>query len=131
MRGSNRALGFCCRALGRLDNLVGVLMNLNDFHKANAIREQADFYPPHSLLGLVVGAQEEVGELAGAILGITGEKVRKAHKTKEDVLDAVADAITYLSLIAWRMGCEDLECLLATTFNNVSERAGSQVRVQP
>jgi len=45
----------------------------------------------------VICVQEEVGELAAAILGVTGEKKRKAHLTNADVLDAVADAITYLS----------------------------------
>ena len=53
------------------------------------------------------------------------EKKRKAHKTREDVLDAVADAMTYLSLVASSVGCDDLETLLASTFNMVSRRAGS------
>ena len=104
-------------------------MRLNEFHKANAARQHEAFAPPHSLSDLVVCVQEEVGELAGAVLGVTGVKKRKAHKTREDVLDAVADAMTYLALIADRMGCEDLEGLLATTFNTVSERAGSKILV--
>ena len=104
-------------------------MNLNDFHKQNARRAAKDFVPEHSLMALVVCVQEEVGELAGAVLGATGEKARKVGKTNEDVLDAVADAMTYLSLVASKAGCEDLEALLGTTFNMVSDRAGSDIKV--
>lgn len=106
-------------------------MNLNDFHKANIARQHEAFAPAHSLAELVVCVQEEVGELAGAVLGVTGAKKRKAHMTREDVLDAVADAITYLSLVAGSVGCEDLEGLLADTFNMVSKRAGSVITVNP
>ena len=105
-------------------------MNLNDFHKANIERQHEAFAPAHSLTALVVCVQEEVGELAGAVLGVTGEKKRKAHMTRADVLDAVADAMTYLSLVAGSVGCDDLEGLLADTFNMVSERAGSKIRVE-
>ena len=105
-------------------------MNLNDFHKTNIARQQEAFAPAHSLTALVVCVQEEVGELAAAVLGVTGEKKRKAHMTRTDVLDAVADAMTYLSLVAGSVGCEDLEGLLADTFNMVSERAGSKLTVQ-
>jgi NTP pyrophosphatase (non-canonical NTP hydrolase) len=87
------------------------------------------FAPAHSLTALVVCVQEEVGELAAAVLGVTGEKKRKAHLTNADVLDAVADAMTYLSLIASSVGCADLEKLLTETFNMVSDRAGSKVRL--
>ena len=44
------------------------------------------------------------------------------------MLDAVADAMTYLSLVAAAAGCDDLEKLLGDTFNMVSERAGSKIR---
>lgn len=106
-------------------------MNLNEFHKANIARQHEAFAPAHPLTALVVCVQEEVGELAGAVLGVTGEKARKAHKTREDVLDAVADAMTYLSLVAGSVGCDDLEKLLADTFNMVSERCGSKITVTP
>lgn len=101
---------------------------LNDWHRVNAERQNEAFAPPHPLMALVACVQEEVGELAGAVLGVTGEKKRKAHKTREDVLDAVADAMTYLSLIAANQGCDDLEKLLGDVFNMVSERAGSNLR---
>lgn len=106
-------------------------MNLNDFHTKIFQRAQIAFHPQHSTMVLVVCVQEEVGELAAAVLGVTGEKKRKAHLTNEDVLDAVADAITYLSLVASSVGCVDLEELLAKTFNMVSDRAGSDIKVDP
>lgn len=106
-------------------------MNLNEFHRINQARQHEAFAPAHSLTALVVCVQEEVGELSAAVLGVTGEKKRKAHLTNDDVLDAVADAMTYLSLVAASVGCADLEKLLADTFNMVSDRAGSAYKVQP
>lgn len=103
--------------------------HLNEFHQANAQRAAKDFKPEHGLLALVVCTQEELGELAAACLGVTGEKARKAHLTKEDALDAVADAMTYLSLVASKLGCTDLESLLGKTFNMVSDRCGSTIKV--
>lgn len=103
--------------------------HLNHFHEANYKRQHEAFAPPHNLTALVVCVQEEVGELAAAVLGFTGEKKRKAHLGKDDVLDAVADAITYLSLVAANVGEMDLETLLGKTFNMVSKRAGSKITV--
>jgi NTP pyrophosphatase (non-canonical NTP hydrolase) len=103
--------------------------HLNDFHRANYERQREAFAPPHPLMSLVACVQEEVGELAAAVLGVTGEKKRKAHLTNDDVLDAVADAMTYLSLVASNVGCMDLETLLAKTFNMVSDRAKSKIKV--
>lgn len=100
---------------------------LNDFHRQNVARQHEAFAPAHSLMALTACVQEEVGELAAAVLGVSGEKKRKAHLTNADVLDAVADAITYLSLVAATAGCDDLEKLLGDTFNMVSKRAGSSV----
>ena len=99
--------------------------SLNEFHRINIARQHEAFAPPHNLTALVVCVQEEVGELAAAVLGVTGEKRRKTHLTNADVLDAVADAMTYLSLVAGSAGCDDLESLLSKTFNMVSRRAGS------
>lgn len=103
--------------------------HLNDFHHLNKKRQHEAFAPPHNLTALVVCVQEEVGELAAAVLGVTGEKKRKTHLTNDDVLDAVADAMTYLSLVASSVGCDDLETLLGKTFNMVSDRAGSKIKV--
>jgi hypothetical protein len=104
-------------------------MRLNDFHALNRARQLEAFAPPHSLLGLSACIQEEAGELAGCLLGITGEKKRKASKTVADALDGVADLITYASIVAYDLGCTDLESLLADTFNMVSERAGSRFTI--
>lgn len=104
--------------------------HLNEFHRANANRQREAFAPGHDLKALVICVQEEVGELAAAVLGVTGEKKRKAHLKNEDVLDAVADAMTYLSLIASKVGCDDLETLLGKTFNMVSKRAGSKILIR-
>lgn len=104
--------------------------SLNDFHATNMARQHEAFAPAHSITALVVCVQEEVGELAAAVLGVTGEKKRKAHLTNADVLDAVADAMTYLSLVAGAAGCTDLEKLLGDTFNMVSKRAGSSIRTE-
>lgn len=104
-------------------------MRLNDFHALNVARQNEVFAPPHSLLGLSACIQEEAGELAGCILGLTGEKKRKAHKTVADALDGVADLITYASLAAAKLGCTDLEPLLADTFNMVSARSGSRFTI--
>lgn len=100
--------------------------HLNRWHHINVSRARKDFSPEHSLLGFVACVQEEVGELAAAVLGITGEKKRKEHLTPADALDAVADAMTYLSLVAGKLGCHDLETLLGATFNMVSRRVGSR-----
>ena len=104
-------------------------MKLNEFHRLNIARQHEAFAPAHSLIELSSCVQEEAGELAGAVLGVTGAKKRKSHKTRDDVLDAVADCMTYLSLVAGAVGCLDLEGLLARTFNMVSERAGSAIKV--
>ncbi len=106
------------------------MTTLNEFHGKNYDRQHEAFAPAHSLPALVMCVQEEVGELAAAVLGFTGEKKRKAHLTRDDVLDAVADAITYLSLVASHVGCDDLEELLGNTFNMVSDRAGSKIKTR-
>lgn len=115
--------------LDEMEQRESAPLSLNEFHDANRARQHEAFAPPHPLTALVVCVQEEVGELAGAVLGVTGEKKRKAHKTREDVLDAVADAITYLSLVAYSVGESDLDGLMRRTFNMVSRRAGSAIFV--
>ena len=102
---------------------------LNEFHRLNMMRCKKDFSPEHNAMALVVCVAEEVGEIAAAVLGATGEKKRKAHLSSADVLDGVADAMTYLSLLAHKMGCTDLQGLLSKTFNMVSDRCGSNIKV--
>jgi NTP pyrophosphatase (non-canonical NTP hydrolase) len=104
--------------------------HLNDFHRVNAERaKEGVFGPEHDLKALGLCASEEIGEVCAVILGMTGEKKRKAHLTREDLLSEVADAITYLSLIASKVGCADLETVLGERFNTVSKRAGSKLTV--
>lgn len=88
-------------------------MNLNDFHRLNFQRMHEAFPPAHELPALVLCIQEEVGELSAAILGVTGEKARKKHLTNADILDACADAATYVSLALSRCGMYDLARALA------------------
>ncbi len=120
---------FGCQQTTKYTKGTAMKFNLNDFHRLNIARQHEVFAPPHPLMALVACVQEEVGELAAAVLGVTGEKKRKAHLTNDDVLDAVADAMTYLSLVAGSVGCVDLEGLLGKTFNMVSDRAGSKIKV--
>ena len=49
-------------------------MKLNDFHALNWERMNRDFHPAHTLMALTVCVQEEVGELAAAVLGVTGRE---------------------------------------------------------
>lgn len=84
------------------------MSQLNDFHKQNWMRMHEAFAPAHSTDALLVCVGEEIGELCGAILGVTGEKKRKAHLKPADVLDACADAATYLSLVIGSLGETDL-----------------------
>lgn len=58
-----------------------------EFHRLNAHRSATVFGPPHDLDALLVCIAEEFGEVGGAILGMTGEKKRKAHLTVADALD--------------------------------------------
>jgi len=80
------------------------MLDLAEFSRKNMERCLTAFAPGHSTSGFMLCVQEEVGELSGAILGVTGEKRRKAHKTVEDIADAVADAFTYLDLLATHLG---------------------------
>lgn len=89
------------------------MTTLNEFHLLNWQRMSSGvFGPPHDGKELCACVIEEVGELASAVLGVTGKKKRKANKTHEDVLDAVADAQTYVSLLISATGEDDLEGLL-------------------
>jgi hypothetical protein len=95
------------------------MTTLNDWHKENLARQHEAFAPPHSLEALVVCVGEEVGELCAAMLGVTGEKKRKAHLTNADVLDACADAFTYCALVVGAVGTSDLEGLLGLQLSEV------------
>jgi len=104
-------------------------MNMKEFSEKNMLRCKTAFGGKgHTDFGLVLCAQEELGELAAAMLGVSGEKRRKAHLTNDDVLDAIADCITYLDLLCTqRGGC--LDELLPRVFNFVSDRAKSDIKI--
>lgn len=105
------------------------MSRFNEFHRINWERMQAGvFGPPHDKIPLVACIAEEMGELASAVLRVEGEK-RRSPSTREGVLDAIADQITYLSLLASSYGCTDLEALLIDTFNMVSDRSNSSHKV--
>lgn len=98
--------------------------SLNEFHKVNVARQHEAFAPAHSRDALLACVGEETGELCAALLGVTGEKKRKAHLTKSDVTDACADAATYVSLLLDALGFSDLEKVLAVA-EGTNVRAGN------
>jgi NTP pyrophosphatase (non-canonical NTP hydrolase) len=103
----------------------------NRFHWQNWLRMTSGaFGRPHGKFELLACTQEEIGELARAVLRVEGEKTR-TPATREEVLDAIADAMTYLSLLASAYNEHDLERLLCDTFDMVSDRAGSPIKVGP
>lgn len=103
----------------------------NRFHWQNWLRTQSGaFGEPRSKVVLVACVLEECGELARDVLRVEGIKTR-TPATRDDVLDSIADAITYLSLLASAYDEHDLEALLCDTFNMVSDRAGSPLRIGP
>jgi NTP pyrophosphatase (non-canonical NTP hydrolase) len=105
-------------------------MSFATFHIKNWNRMQSGaFGKPHEAIALVACVAEEVGELARAVLRYEGEK-KRTTATRAEVLDAVADSITYLSLVAAYYGCDDLETLLIDTFDMVSERVNCPIRVK-
>ena len=71
---------------------------------------------------------EEVGEVAGAVLGATGQKKRKAHLTAKDVGDELADLVAYADLLTGAFGL-DLGACVAAKWNKVSERIGYSGRL--
>lgn len=109
-------------------------MTFREFSAANRLRCARDFGEPldeTSAYGPVEWAlmiAEEAGEVAGAVIGAVGLKVRKSHLTAKDVGDEIADVIAYCDLLAGRMGL-DLETIVRNKFNRVSERIGSAVKL--
>jgi NTP pyrophosphatase (non-canonical NTP hydrolase) len=69
----------------------------------------------------------ELGELANLI-----KKIERGDMTldeaRQDVADELADVVTYLDILAFRCGV-DLGAATMSKFNRVSERVGSDVRV--
>ncbi len=109
-------------------------MTFAAFSAANRLRCERDFGEPLDASSQYTPAHwaltvaEEVGEIAAAVLGVAGLKKRKAHLTVADIGDEIADAVSYLDLLATRLGL-DLSTVLVGKFNRVSERIGSDVRI--
>lgn len=75
-----------------------------------------------------LAAGEEMGEVIGAVLGMTGRKARKKHLTKEDVCNEIGDVVACLDLLAQSIGSSVGECA-RTKFNMVSDRIGSNIKL--
>lgn len=118
-----RDVGF----FGKGQNAAG-LIDLKAFARVNMERCATAFAPPHGALALVACISEEVGELSACVLGIVGEKKRKAHLTAKEAGDEIADVVTYLDLLATTLGLS-LNDILRDKFNRVSERCGSPARI--
>lgn len=83
----------------------------------------SSFGQAHSPAGLVACIAEEHGEVAACVLGLTGEKKRKAHLTIADLGHELADVVTYCDLLADQYGI-DLGEAVREKFNIVSARVG-------
>lgn len=71
----------------------------------------------------------DYGRLCAACLGVSGEKARKSHLQPKDIVKHVRDMFTWFRLLAPKWGVKDLEQLLVDTFNMVSDRCGSPIKV--
>jgi hypothetical protein len=111
------------------------MSELNKWHELNYRRMGEAFAPAHATDALIVCVGEELGELCAAVLGVTGEKKRKAHKTEADVLDACADAATYLSLVISSLGYSDLVEVVTRESQDPGQRLfgplGAQMQMVP
>lgn len=77
-----------------------------------------------------VAAAGEMGEICDAIKKRKRgyDKPGKPAPTKKDVADEIADTICYLDLLACKMGI-DLSEAIASKFNEVSDRFGSDIKL--
>lgn len=102
--------------------------DLQEFSYLNKLRMGEAFAPGHGPMALVACVAEELGEISACVLGIEGEKKRKKHLTVDDLGEEIADAVTYLDLLASSYGL-DLATILRNKFNKVSDRSGSIYRL--
>lgn len=85
-----------------------------------------------------VAAGGEMGEVCDGIkklnrirMGVHSNNPRaqvSEQQMKEHILKEIGDTVTYLDLLAQRMG-SDLETCLRTAFNTVSQREGLEERI--
>ena len=93
--------------------------------KPNGFNENIkEFGPDHWIKAVF----EEVGEISGAILGMSGKKERKKHLTREDALDEIGDAVACLDLLAQSLDSTLGECAIRK-FNKISDRIGSNIKI--
>lgn len=101
-------------------------VDLRDFSKANLIRceESFRFLDEWSPTDWATALAGEVGEACNLI----AKKRRGDDIRIEDIADELSDALTYLDLLAQRLGI-DLTEAMARKFNIVSERVDSSIRL--
>jgi NTP pyrophosphatase (non-canonical NTP hydrolase) len=106
-------------------------LTFEEFSKANRARCEAatGFDEPlngtstYTLEHWALTICEEAGEVAAAVMGVSGKKRSKSHLTDKDVAFELADVVTYCDLLAQRLGF-DLGKVLAAKFDKVSDRIG-------
>lgn len=82
---------------------------------------------PESSMPMTLGLGEEAGEVLGKVRALLEFSKRK-KATVQDVLDEIADVVSYADLLAQCMG-STLEAALIAKWNRVSERCGSPERI--
>lgn len=112
------------KILGKVKNKQS--LTFSDFRNANVDRcntsfKQCDDWTPSDWGCAISG---EVGETCNLI-----KKMRRGDVVKtDDIGKELADVITYIDLLASRLGLNLEECL-RNKFNEVSDRVGSDVKI--
>ncbi len=105
-------------------------MTFAEFAAANRKRCEAHFerkIGADGVLPFTLGVAEEAGEVVGAVRGHLGITKRKSV-TAEDIGDEIGDLIAYADLLVQCFGLS-LEDVIRRKFNKVSERIGSEIRL--
>lgn len=103
------------------------------FAAANRLRCETGFHKKvcvSNAVPMTLGLSEEAGEVAGAVRAHLGITTRKVGTTVQAVGDEIADLVQYADLLAACLGLS-LEEVLIAKFNRVSERIGSEIRLDP
>ena len=107
------------------DAAISVKKGFDVFRTFNAGRCGEAFHPVEawSETDWMTAALGELGEAANLIKKRRRGEPVSAHSVAEEL----ADAVTYIDLLAYRMGI-DLGAALTAKFDKVSARIGSQIR---